>query len=60
MRAQRGDGSLSGAWVKDLKTYTGVTTFPNAIPAGAAARIQFSNRITTLVNVQVAGQFRAQ
>ncbi|MEW5323794.1 hypothetical protein V2J23_17245 [Geobacillus thermoleovorans] len=54
MRASSGTGS----WVRSV-TDNDYRTLPNSVPSGLSARVEFSNDITTPVDVQVSGTWRS-
>lgn len=50
--------SGTGSWVRSV-TDNDYRTLPNSIPSGLSARVEFSNDITTPVDVQVSGTWRS-
>lgn len=50
--------SGTGSWVRNV-TDNDSRTLPNSVPSGTDARVQFSNDLTTPVNVQVTGSWRS-
>ncbi|WP_035770112.1 hypothetical protein [Arthrobacter castelli] len=52
-------GSNDGAWTRNVTDYTLYYLY-NDIPGGNSTRLQFSNDITTPVNVQVVGAWASE
>lgn len=50
--------SGTGSWVRSI-TDNDYRNLPNSVPKGLSARVEFSNDITTPVNVQVSGKWRS-
>lgn len=50
--------SGTGSWVRSV-TDNDTRNLPNSVPSGTSARVQFSNDITTPVDVQVTGSWRS-
>jgi hypothetical protein len=50
--------SGTGPWVRSV-TDTDYRKLPNSIPSGSSCRVQFSNDITTPVDVRVTGTWRS-
>ena len=50
--------SGTGAWVRSVNSNQ-VRNLPNSVSKGNRARVQFSNDLTTPVNVQVTGSWRS-
>ncbi|WP_253270877.1 hypothetical protein, partial [Geobacillus thermocatenulatus] len=50
--------SGTGEWVRSV-TDNDYRRLPNSVPKGLNARVEFSNDITTPVNVQVSGKWRS-
>lgn len=62
-RMQKSDGTANGSWYRSLgdNQDTGYSVDGHADQkAGNSVRIQFSNDLLTLVNVQVTGQWMSQ
>ncbi|WP_242257256.1 hypothetical protein [Bacillus cereus group sp. BfR-BA-01379] len=55
-RLQKTDGKQSGSWARSIGNGDRVT-LGNSIGSGLSTRVQFSNNITTPVNVQVSGSW---
>jgi hypothetical protein len=50
--------SGTGSWVRSV-TDSDYRKLPNSVPSGLSARVEFSNDITTPVDVQVSGTWRS-
>lgn len=50
--------SGTGSWVRSI-TDDDYRNLPNSVPKGLSTRVEFSNDITTPVNVQVSGRWRS-
>ena len=50
--------SGTGSWVRSV-TDNDFRNLPNSVPSVTSARVQFSNDVTTPVNVQVSGSWRS-
>ncbi len=50
--------SGTGSWVRSVNSNQ-VRNLPNSVARGSKARVQFSNDLTTPVNVQVTGSWRS-
>ncbi|MBS2771894.1 hypothetical protein PNH38_14410 [Anoxybacillus rupiensis] len=50
--------SGTGSWVRSV-TDSDYRTLPNSVPSGIECRVQFSNDLTTPVDVQVSGKWRS-
>ncbi|RFA32138.1 hypothetical protein CAI16_18980 [Virgibacillus dokdonensis] len=50
--------SGTGSWVRNV-TDNDTRSLPNSVARGSSARVQFSNDLTTPVNVQVTGSWRS-
>lgn len=50
--------SGTGAWARSV-TDSDSRNLSNSVPKGTSARVQFSNDVTTPVNVQVTGSWRS-
>lgn len=55
-RVRSSDGG-TGNWAR--VSTTGTITLPNSVESGDVAHVQFSNDLTTIVNVRVAGEWRS-
>ncbi|MGX4667946.1 hypothetical protein JNUCC74_01840 [Cerasibacillus sp. JNUCC 74] len=55
-RVRSSDGG-TGKWVR--VSTTGTFTLPNSVKKGKKAHVQFSNDLSTIVNVRVAGSWRS-
>lgn len=58
-RLQRSNGKQSGQWARRVNSGTRASLY-NSLPAGARTRVQFSNNISTTVDVQVSGTWRSR
>lgn len=57
-RAQRSDGARSSSWVRNVRGgWSGGVN--NTVKRGEAIRIQFSNKLSTPVDVRVTGRWRS-
>ncbi|WP_373894713.1 hypothetical protein ACUL41_17600 [Virgibacillus natechei] len=54
-RVRSSDGG-TGNWAR--VSTTGTITLPNSVESGDVAHVQFSNDLTTIVNVRVAGEWK--
>ncbi|CUA78980.1 hypothetical protein [Anoxybacillus suryakundensis] len=50
--------SGTGSWVRSI-TDNDYRNLPNSVPKGLSARVEFSNDLTTPVDVQVSGRWRS-
>lgn len=58
-RAQSGGASASSGWKRNLGDGKNIN-IKNSIKKGDSLRLQFSNKVTTLQDVQVEGKWRSQ